>query len=122
LRLGQGGRGKRRHPFECCGRQRFGKERSTAADQLDAKARELIVRAGAPFAKDEVRRLQDRPNVPRTAATDIARLQPMLGGKRANDRAMLAMLANGDDQGFSAEVQDEVPTPSPLGGEGYGDL
>ena len=95
----------RRHPAgERGGGQRLGKERSTAVDELDGEAGELVLGAGAPFAQHEIRRLQDRADVAGPATADIAGLHALLLGERPHDRAMLAMRANGEDDGFGAQV------------------
>jgi hypothetical protein len=44
------------------------------------------------------------PHLPRPATADIARLDAIVAGQRTHDRAMLAMLANGDDDGGRAQV------------------
>ena len=51
------------------------------------------------FGLDEVAGDQHRPQPPRLAAADIAGLEPVVGRQRPDDRAMLAMRADGDDDG-----------------------
>ena len=83
----------------CCAEQR-----RAAVDQLDRKKSELLVGARAIIGLDEIAGHQDRPQAPRLAAADVARLDPVRWRQRADDRAMLAMGADGDDDGFGGEM------------------
>ena len=77
---------------------------SFTGQSLTGQGGELVASPRAPFALDHVRRQQHRPHRARPPATDVAGLDAIVPGQRAHDRAMLAMLANGDDDGSSAEV------------------
>ena len=84
-------------------------------DQLDREMSELIVGAGAIIGLDEIARHQHRPQPPRLAAADIAGLDAVRRGQRANDRAMLAMRAEREDDGGGVQVHRRPVIPAKAG-------
>ena len=72
--------------------------------QLDGEVRQLVLGPRPVIGLNRIARHQHRPEPPRLAAADVARLNAVARGQRADDRAMLAMGADGDDDGVGFQV------------------
>ncbi len=73
-------------------------------DQFHGQAAQLFFGAGAPFAQHQIGGLQNRLNPARSPAAHIAGLYPVIAGKRAHHRAVLAMRSDRQDQGFGTDM------------------
>ena len=72
-------------------------------DQFDASLRQLSLGPRRKGRFDLVAGHQHRTKPPAPRATDIGRLEPVVGSHQPDDSAMLAMRAERDDDGWRAE-------------------